>query len=195
MPRPIGGRSAWRSNRSHDYAALRARGRQRRLGIERLEDRRLLTASVDPAYAALMATLQDDIQSGSFVVDPGNYTIAEAPGIDFTTSNVDQAGEVETTVWVDSLGESVLSAIEGTGARVTGTDPYSMAVNAWVTPGELAALEEVSGVTSLMIPIFGVSNTWSGAVDSQGLNGNDPLRAELARQNFAGLTGAGSRSA
>lgn len=167
-----------------------ARGR---LVLEPLEDRSLLTATVDPAYASLMATLQDDIDNESFLVDPGNYEITSAPGIDRSTSNINKAGEVETTVWVQSLDETLLTAIEDTGVRVTGTDPYSMLVSAWVTPEELAALKEVDGVASLMIPIFGISTTYSGTVNSQG-QGSDPLRTDLARQRFSGLTGTGVKA-
>ena len=154
------------------------------LSLEPLEDRRMLSATVDPAYADVAGILQGAISNGGFVVDPGNYAVTTVDGVDPQAANIDQGGEIETQVGVDSLDDSVLQAIANAGGRTTGTDPYSMAVNAWVHPADVAALAQLADVTSVTLPVLATSN--AGQVDS---TGNDALRASLADLTPAGLAG------
>ncbi len=139
-----------RSNRARAH-----RSGSVRLSFEPLEIRRMLSATVQGDYATAATTLQGAIDGGDFVVDPENYAITTVSGIDPSTVNVDDAGEIETYLSVDSLDDSVLQAISDAGGRLVGMDYLSMAVDAWVQPASVAGMAQLADVTHIGLPVRG----------------------------------------
>jgi hypothetical protein len=137
---------------------VRRRSLNTRLSLEPLEIRRMLTATVMDDYASATSAVQAAIDDGDLVVDPSDFTVTSVPGVDPSAVNVDRAGEIESYLYVDSLDESVLQSITDAGGRVTGTDPYSMAVNVWVKPATVPVLQAVSDVSSIALPVLSVTS-------------------------------------
>ncbi len=150
-------------------ATPRRRFTGRRLSLEALEARRLLTATVEDAYATASETVQAAINDGALLVDPTNLSIASVAGIDPTAVNVDQAGEIESYVQVNSLDDTTLLAIVAAGGRVTSTDPYSMVANAWIKPADVNAIRAVPGVTTIYLPTLCWTDdpTWLATAGNQ----------------------------
>lgn len=176
---------------------------QRRLQLELLEDRALMTASPLTVSTPLEDTSQakitgDVLAAISAMQTTGSVSSQLANGLvswPIDPRSINQATqEIRVVADMVDLNPETLASITQTGATLAFVpDGYGVskptALEIWATPTELSTLEQLDSVRSLRAVEYTVART--GSVDSEG---EVHMKARLARDQFSALGIDGRRT-
>ena len=98
----------------------------------------------------------------------------------------DASGRVQLYVEVTDMSTFELNALEDTGLTIEFADSRSRSVQGWVTPSEVARLEENPNVISMSLPHYAVTRRGSVTTEGDSLLGADSVRALPAPGPYSG---------
>lgn len=117
-------------------------------------------------------------------VQPGPTTATSTESLS-GFARFDQQGRIQVYITLEQVTDSTLNALRDAGVDIEIYDASQRLVQGWITPPHVQAVADLSAVTFIDLPNYGVTN--AGSVMTQG----DPVvRADQARA-LRGVTGSG----
>ena len=196
------------TGKSRPSETQRRKPRQRRLLLEQLEDRRLLSASdpirpvpipdvfesakedhvVSPGLLAMAANIDAALAGGRDVVRAAAVNAGAFSELSTPLIHVDDAGQMQVYVYGAGIDAALVAALASQGLQAETSNTEMAVVQGWVAHNSLNALAAVPGVRSIAPPVYPMTRT--GSVNTAG---DGILHADEVRDRFAayGIDGSG----